>query len=72
VHGRVVHVVFRERAGEVVLHEDVAGGDELVQEGDARGVLEGEAERFLVTVYLGFVRKAEKGLGRGMEILTER
>lgn len=48
----VIHAVLFQGAGQVVFHENVALGGELVQDLDAFLVLEGQAERFFVAVYL--------------------
>lgn len=48
----VVHVVFLESIGKIILHQDIAVLDELVQDPDSGRLLEGETNRFLVPVYL--------------------
>jgi hypothetical protein len=45
-------LVFFQRAWEVVLYEDIALSGESVEDLDAFWGLEGEAEGFLVAVYL--------------------
>ena len=48
----VIHAVLAQRAGEVILHQDVALRSQFVQDLNARGVLEGEADRLFVAIYL--------------------
>jgi hypothetical protein len=51
--GVIVHAILLQGSGQVVLHEDVALGGEFVQNIHALPVLEGQANRFLIAVYLG-------------------
>jgi len=55
LEGFVVHVVFLQPAGKVVLDEDVALLGQFVEDLDARFVLEGQSDRFLVAVDLLYV-----------------
>jgi hypothetical protein len=52
VDGGVVHFVLFQGAGDVILDQHVARGGEFVENLNALWVCEGEAEGFLVAVYL--------------------
>ena len=50
--GFIVERVFLKRTGEVVFDEDVTFLDEGMENVDAGGIVEGEAEGLFVAVYL--------------------
>ena len=61
-NGLVIHVIFLQSIGKVILDQYIAVFDELVQDLDTRGLLKGETKRLLVPVDLDSLDEPEPAL----------